>query len=46
MVSPSGPWIFYNSIDIEGPCSGQGDFFLLKTLIAFNSGILKMKHIV
>ena len=28
----------YNIFETEGHCRGQGDFYLLKTIISFNSG--------
>ena len=33
----------YNSFETEGHCRDQGDFYLLKTIISFNSGKIKMK---
>ena len=32
----------YNSVDTEGQCRDKKDFFLLKTLISFNSGKIQM----
>ena len=34
----------YNSFETEGHCRDQGDFYLLKTIISFNSGKIKMKN--
>ena len=34
----------YNSFETEGHCRDQGDFYLLKTLISFNSGKIKMEN--
>ena len=36
----------YNSVDTEGHCRDKGDFFLLKTLISFNSGKIKMETLI
>ena len=36
----------YNSFETEGHCTDQGDFYLLKTAISFNSGKIKMKKLV
>ena len=33
----------YNSFETEVHCRDQGDFYLLKTIISFNSGKIKMK---
>ena len=33
----------YNNFKTEGHCRDQGDFYLLKTIILFNSGKIKMK---
>ena len=33
----------YNSFETGGHCRDQGGFYLLKTIISFNSGIMKMK---
>ena len=33
----------YNSLETEGHCRDQGDFYLLKTIILFNSGKINMK---
>ena len=32
----------YNSFETEGHCRDQWDFYLLKTIISFNSGKIKM----
>ena len=34
----------YNSFETEGHCRDQGDFYLLKTIISFNSGKISMKN--
>ena len=34
----------YNSFETEGHCRDQGDFYLLKTIISFNSGKINMKN--
>ena len=34
----------YSSFEAEGHCRDQGDFYLLKTIISFNSGKIKMKN--
>ena len=36
----------YNSFETEGHYRDQGDFHLLKTIISFNSGKIKMKKLV
>ena len=36
----------YNRFDAESYCRDEGDFFLLKTLIPFNSGKIKMEKLV
>ena len=33
----------YSSFETEGHCRDQGDFYLLKTIISFNSGKINMK---
>ena len=33
----------YSSFEIEGHCRDQGDFYLLKTIISFNSGKISIK---
>ena len=33
----------YSSFETEGICMDQGDIYLLKTLISFNSGKINMK---
>ena len=33
----------YNSFETEGHCRDQGDFYLLKTIISFDSGKIDMK---
>ena len=33
----------YSSFETEGICMDHGDFYLLKTLISFNSGKINMK---
>ena len=33
----------YNSFVTEGNCRDQGDFYLLKTIISFNSGYINME---
>ena len=34
----------YNSFETGGHCRDQGDFHLLKTIISFDSGKIKMKN--
>ena len=34
---------YYNSFETDGHCRDQGDFYLLKTIISFKSGTIKMK---
>ena len=34
----------YNSFETEGHCRDQGDFYLLKTIISFNSGKIIIKN--
>ena len=34
----------YNSFETEGHCRDQGDFYLLKTIISFNGGKIKMEN--
>ena len=36
----------YNNFETEGHCRDQEDFYLLKTIISFNSGKIKMKKLV
>ena len=36
----------YNSLETEGHCRDQGDFYLLKTIISFNSGKKIIKKLV
>ena len=36
----------YNRFETEGHCKDQGDFYLLKTIISFNSGKINMKKLV
>ena len=33
----------YSSFETEGHCRDQGDFYLLKTIISFNSGKISLK---
>ena len=33
----------YSSFEIEGHCRDQGDFYLLKTIISFNSDKISIK---
>ena len=33
----------YSSFETEGHCRDQGDFYLLKTIISFNSGKISIK---
>ena len=33
----------YSSFETEGHCRDQGDFYLLKTIISFNSGKMSIK---
>ena len=33
----------YSSFETEGHCRDQGDFYLLKTIISFNSGKISVK---
>ena len=33
----------YSSFETEGHCRDQGDFYLPKTIISFNSGIISIK---
>ena len=34
----------YSSFETEGHCRDQGDFYLLKTIISFNSGKISIKN--
>ena len=34
----------YSSFETEGLCRDHGDFYLLKTIISFNSGKINMKN--
>ena len=34
----------YSSFETEGHCRDQGDFYLLKTIITFNSGKISIKN--
>ena len=34
----------YNSFELGGHCRDQGDFYLLKTIISYNSGKINMKN--
>ena len=34
----------YNNFETDGHCRDQEDFYLLKTIISFNSGKIKMKN--
>ena len=36
----------YSSFETEGHCRDQGDFYLLKTIISFNSGKIGIKTLV
>ena len=36
----------YSRFETEGHCKDQGDFYLLKTIISFNSGKINMKKVV
>ena len=33
----------YSSFETEGHCRDKGDFYLLKTIVSFNSGIINLK---
>ena len=36
--------LIYNSFETEGHCRDQGEFYLLKTIISFNSGKIKINN--
>ena len=36
----------YNSFETEGHCREQGEFYLMKTIVLFNSDKINMKKIV